>query len=199
MVNCARLLMIAIAVLSLAVALGADQSSVKLNVGDKVPSFSAKDADGNNWSSADHVGKNFIVLYFYPAAMTGGCTKQACSYRDDLSQLRQAGAEVVGVSGDEVENLKAFRQVENLNFTLLADPDGGIAKKFGVPVREGGSINKTIDGQDKTFKRGVTESRWTFIIDKNGKIAYVNPQVDAPNDSKAVMAALTQLKKEEED
>jgi peroxiredoxin Q/BCP len=187
--------MIAIAAFSLAVALGADQSSVKLNVGDKAPSFSAKDADGNNWDSADHVGKNFIVLYFYPAAMTGGCTKQACSYRDDLSQLRQAGAEVVGVSGDEVENLKAFRQVEHLTFTLLADPDGSIAKKFGVPLREGGSINKSIDGQDKTFKRGVTASRWTFIIDKNGNVAYVNPQVDAPNDSKAVMAALTQLKK----
>ena len=195
MVNCSRLLVTAVAVLSLATALGADQSSVKLNVGDKAPSFSAKDADGNDWNSADHVGKKFIVLYFYPAAMTGGCTKQACSYRDDVSHFRQAGAEVVGVSGDEVENLKAFRQVERLNFTLLSDPDGSIAKKFGVPLRDGGSINKTIDGQDKTFKRGVTASRWTFIIDKDGNIAYVNPQVDAPNDSKAVMAALEQLKK----
>jgi len=187
--------MIAVAALSLAAALGADPVSVKLNVGDKAPAFAAKDADGNDWSSADHVGKNFIVLYFYPAAMTGGCTKQACSYRDDLSQFRQAGAEVVGVSGDEVENLKAFQKVENLNFTLLSDPDGSIAKKFGVPLRDGGSINKTVDGQDKTFKRGVTASRWTFIIDKDGKVAYVNPQVDAPNDSKAVMAALEQLKK----
>ncbi len=195
MVNCSRLFLTAVAVLSLAVALGADPTSVKLNVGDKAPSFTAKDADGQEWSSADHVGKNFIVLYFYPAAMTGGCTKQACSYRDDLSQLRQAGAEVVGVSGDEVENLKAFRQVEHLNFTLLSDPDGSIAKKFGVPLREGGSINKTIEGQDKSYKRGVTASRWTFIIDKDGKIAYVNPQVDAPNDSKAVMAALNELKK----
>ncbi len=195
MVNCSRLCMTAVAIFSLAAALGADPSSVKLNVGDKAPSFSATDADGKNWNSADHVGKNFIVLYFYPAAMTGGCTKQACSYRDDLSQLRQAGAEIVGVSGDEVENLQAFRQVEHLNFTLLADPDGSIAKKFGVPLREGGSINKTIDGQDKTFKRGVTASRWTFIIDKNGNVAYVNPQVDAQNDSKAVMAALTELKK----
>jgi len=187
--------MIAVAALSLAAALGADPVSVKLNVGDKAPAFAAKDADGNDWSSADHVGKKFIVLYFYPAAMTGGCTKQACSYRDDLSQFRQAGAEVVGVSGDEVENLKAFQKVENLNFTLLSDPDGSIAKKFGVPLRDGGSINKTVDGQDKTFKRGVTASRWTFIIDQNGNVAYVNPQVDAQNDSKAVMAALEGLKK----
>ncbi|RPJ85156.1 MAG: peroxiredoxin [Acidobacteria bacterium] len=195
MVNCSRLFMIAVAALSLAAALGADPVSVKLNVGDKAPAFAAKDADGNDWSSADHVGKKFIVLYFYPAAMTGGCTKQACSYRDDLSQFRQAGAEVVGVSGDEVENLKAFQKVENLNFTLLSDPDGSIAKKFGVPLRDGGSINKTVDGQDKTFKRGVTASRWTFIIDQNGNVAYVNPQVDAQNDSKAVMAALEGLKK----
>jgi peroxiredoxin Q/BCP len=198
MVNCSRLLMTAVAILSLAAALGADQPSVKLNVGDKAPSFSAKDADGKTWSSSDHVGKNFIVLYFYPAAMTSGCTKEACSYRDDLSRLRQAGAEIVGVSGDQIENLQAFRKVENLNFTLLADPDGNIAKKFGVPVGPGGSITRNIDGQDKTFTRGVTESRWTFIIDKNGKIAYVNPKVDAPNDSKAVMAALTDLKKQAE-
>ncbi|MFB3906148.1 MAG: peroxiredoxin [Acidobacteriota bacterium] len=195
MVNCSRLFVTAVAVLSLAAVFGADKASVKLNVGDKAPSFSAKDADAQNWSSDDHVGKKFIVLYFYPAAMTGGCTRQACSYRDDLSQLRQAGAEVVGVSGDEVENLKAFRQVEHLNFTLLSDPDGSIARKFGVPVREGGSINKTIDGQDKSFKRGVTAARWTFIIDTDGKIAYVNPQVDAANDSKAVMAALNELRK----
>ncbi|RPI24102.1 MAG: peroxiredoxin [Acidobacteria bacterium] len=195
MVNCRYLLGVVLVIFSLAAVFASDETTATLNLGDKAPSFSAKDADGNTWNSADHVGKNFLVVYFYPAAMTGGCTKQACSYRDDLSQLRQAGAEIVGISGDDVENLKAFRQMEHLNFTLLSDKDGSIAKTFGVPLKEGGSIKRTVDGQERDFNRGVTASRWTFIIDKNGKIAYVNSKVDAPSDSKAVLAALNEMKK----
>ncbi|HXK61235.1 MAG TPA: peroxiredoxin [Acidobacteriota bacterium] len=194
MIGYRQLLGITVFCVLVAVASAADESAVSVKVGDRAPSFSAVDADGNTWNSADHVGKKYLVVYFYPAAMTGGCTKQACSYRDDLSQLRQAGAEIVGISGDEVENLKAFREVERLNFTLLSDKDGSIARKFGVPVKEGGSIRRAIDGQERDFTRGVTTSRWTFIIDKEGKIAYVNSQVDAANDSKAVLAALEDLK-----
>ncbi len=194
MIGYRQLLGITVFCVLVAVASAADESAVSVKVGDRAPSFSAVDADGNTWNSADHVGKKYLVVYFYPAAMTGGCTKQACSYRDDLSQLRQAGAEIVGISGDEVENLKAFREVERLNFTLLSDKDGSIARQFGVPVKEGGSIRRAIDGQERDFTRGVTTSRWTFIIDKEGKIAYVNSQVDAANDSKAVLAALEDLK-----
>ncbi len=174
--------------------LAADET-VKLNVGDKVPSFTAKDADGNTWSSQDVMGKQSLVVYFYPAAFTGGCTKQACSYRDRLTEFKGMDAEIVAVSGDEPETLKMFRQEHGLNFTLLSDPDGSVAQKFGVTVKAGGSIKQTVGGQEMTLNRGVTTSRWTFVIDKEGKIAYVNSQVDAAKDSEAVLATLQGLKK----
>src|SRR5712675_1728769 len=78
------------------------QDKVDLKVGDAAPSFSAKDDTGADWKSADHVGKKILVVYFYPASFTGGCTKQACAYRDDQKALNDAGAEVIGVSGDQV-------------------------------------------------------------------------------------------------
>jgi peroxiredoxin len=173
----------------------ASAMSVELQVGDMAPAFQAKNDAGIVWQSSSVVGKEILVVYFYPAAMTGGCTKQACAFRDDRTELTDLGAEVVGVSGDAVEGLSAFKNAHNLNFTLLADQDGSIAKAFGVPTREGGSIERTIDGREIALSRGVTASRWTFIIDKSGKIAYKNTQVNAENDSKDVMsiiAAMTQ-------
>lgn len=174
--------------------LAADEP-VNLNPGDKAPSFTAKDADGNTWNSQDVVGKSALVVYFYPAAFTGGCTKQACSYRDRLSEFKGSDAQIVAISGDEPETLKMFRKEHGLGFTLLSDPDGSVARKFGVPVKQGGSIKQTVDGQEVTLNRGVTASRWTFVIDKEGKIAYVNSQVDAAKDSEAVLAKLHELKK----
>src|SRR5437868_5926308 len=97
---------------------------VDLKVGDPAPTFEAKDDHGKTWKSSDHVGKKVVVIYFYPADLTGGCTKQACAFRDDMRQLAEQGVEVVGVSGDSVENHQIFKKVKNLNFTLLADEDG---------------------------------------------------------------------------
>src|SRR5581483_1290619 len=91
------------------------------------------------WKSSDHVGKKILVVYFYPADLTSGCTKQACGFRDDMKKLTEKGVEVVGVSGDSVKNHQIFKKVHDLNFTLLADEDGSIAKKFGVPVGKGGT------------------------------------------------------------
>ncbi len=173
----------------------AADEAVKLNPGDKAPAFTAKDADGNTWNSQEVVGKQSMVVYFYPAAFTGGCTKQACSYRDRLTEFKGMDAEIVAISGDEPETLKMFRKEHGLNFTLLSDPDGSVAQKFGVPVKQGGSIKQTVGGQEMTLNRGVTTSRWTFVIDKEGKIAYVNSQVDAAKDSEAVLATLQGLKK----
>lgn len=162
----------------------------ELNIGDPAPQFSALTDEGTTWNLADYTGKKYIVVYFYPAAMTGGCTKQACAYRDMKNEIDQAEALVVGVSGDNVEGLKLFKKAYNLNFPLLSDESGEIARKFGVPARNGGTINREIDGVQHELKRGVTTSRWTFIIDKNGKIAYKNTGVDAANDSKEILEFL---------
>jgi peroxiredoxin Q/BCP len=166
------------------------QNSKVLSVGDKAPSFKAIADDGSTWNLNDFKGKKYIVVYFYPAAMTGGCTKQACAYRDAQPAIESANAVVVGVSGDNVEGLKIFKQVENLNFTLLSDESGEIAGKFGVPTRDGGTVTKEFNGQNVNLMRGITASRWTFIIDKQGKIAYKNEQVDAAKDAEMVLAFL---------
>lgn len=172
----------------LVVGKGISQETVK--VGDTVPLFSAVSDDGLIWSLQDYLGKKSVVLYFYPAAMTGGCTKQACSYRDHLSELHGMDALVVGISGDDVASLKVFRKAQNLNFSLLSDHDGAIARLFGVPFSAGGKITRTIDGMDVVLNRGVTTQRWTFIIGKDGRLKYINQEVDAANDYKAVMEAL---------
>jgi peroxiredoxin Q/BCP len=168
--------------------------AVDLKVGDAAPSFAAKDDTGADWKSADHVGKKILVVYFYPASFTGGCTKQACAYRDDQKALSDAGAEVVGVSGDEVKNQAAFKKFHNLNFSLLADDKGEVAKAFGVETKKGGSVKQKIGDKDEEFTRGVTEMRWTFVIDKAGKIAYKNTKVNAAEDSKAVLEVISKLK-----
>ncbi len=164
-----------------------------LKVGATVPEFSALDDRGKKWNSKEHVGKKILVVYFYPADMTGGCTKQACAFRDDLPKLKGANVEVVGVSGDTVKNHQLFIKAHNLNFTLLADTEGNIAKTFGVPTRKGGSIQRTIDNEDFTLTRSLTTARWTFIIDLNGKLVHKNTTVNAAQDSKAVMKIVKKL------
>jgi len=165
----------------------------QVEVGDKVPDFSAKDDANQPWNSSDYIGKNILVVYFYPAAMTGGCTAQACAFRDDKSTLDALNAKVVGISGDNVDNLKYFKEAHDLNFPLLADPEGKIARKFGVQIKDGGSIVRNIGGTDITLERGVTASRWTFIIDKKGEIVYKNTEVNAAEDSKQVIAVINRL------
>lgn len=161
-----------------------------LEVGDKVPSFKATADDGSTWKSKNHVGDNYLVVYFYPAAMTGGCTKQACAYRDLKSQIESEDATVVGVSGDNVEGLQIFKDAYDLNFTLLSDKSGEIAELFGVPTREGGTITKEVDGKNVELERGTTSSRWTFIIDKNGKVVYKNDDVNVTKDTEEVLSFL---------
>lgn len=167
-----------------------------LAVGDKAPDFKAVDQDGKSWSLKEHLNDKPMVVYFYPAAMTGGCTKQACSYRDHLEQKENPGIQVVGISGDSPQNLKYFQQAENLNFTLLSDPDGTIAQAYGVPVRTGEkSIQRTVDGKEVELSRSSTASRWTFVINPQGKVLYVNTKVNAGNDAQSVLAFLKQQKK----
>jgi len=163
------------------------QTDNSLKLGDKAPEFKATAVDGTIWDLKNYVGKKYIVVYFYPAAMTGGCTKEACSYRDYKSDIESTDAMVVGISGDNIDGLKLFKKANNLNFPLLADPTGKIAKKFGVPTREGGSITREVDGKSFELVRGITASRWTFIIDKKGKIVYKNEKVDPTKDPEQVL------------
>ncbi|MCA9269880.1 MAG: peroxiredoxin [Planctomycetales bacterium] len=182
------LLLVAAFVCLSAIALRAADEAVTLKVGDAAPSFEVQTDAGETWKSADHFGKT-VVVYFYPAAMTGGCTKQACAYRDDRQTLADKGVEVVAVSGDDVAALALFKKAENLNFALLSDPTGAVAAKFGVPTGAGGEIERVVDGQSHTLKRGVTAKRWTFVV-IDGKIAYKNTEVNAAGDSKAILSFL---------
>jgi thioredoxin-dependent peroxiredoxin len=163
----------------------------EVKIGDPAPAFQATDDQGNTWKSSDHVGKKILVVYFYPADLTGGCTKQACSYRDDMSKLTEKGVEVVGISGDSAKNHEVFKKVEKLNFTLLADEDGAVAKKFGIPVGKGGAFDtKDAEGNPVKLTRGVTIPRWTFVINKDGKVIYKNVKVNPTQDSKQILEVI---------
>lgn len=166
----------------------------ELNVGDKLPEFIATDDQGKEWKSADHVGEKVLVVYFYPADMTGGCTKQACSFRDDMGDLQKLGVEVVGVSGDSPENHRVFKKAHDLNFTLLADQKGELAKLFGVPTKPGGTFNTKVDGEDVALVTGVRAARWTFVIGPDGNVVYKNTMVNAEKDSAAVKEIVEKLK-----
>jgi peroxiredoxin Q/BCP len=159
------------------------------DVGEKAPAFHATDDQGKVWNSADHVGKKIIVLYFYPADFTGGCTKQACGFRDNLQALTGKNVEVVGVSGDSAKTHAMFRKEHNLGFTLLADEKGTLAKQFGIAPKAGGKI--THEGQ--SLVRGVTIPRTTVIIGLDGKVAAKYPVTDAAGDSKKALEIVQKL------
>lgn len=168
-------------------------ASASLDVGNAVGTFAANDDEGNLWSLDEHLGKKNVIVYFYPAAMTGGCTKQACAYRDESASLNDLDAVVIGVSGDSVNNLKLFKEAHGLNFTLLSDINGNIAKLFGVATRDGGSIEREIAGAAHTLTRGITTMRWTFVIDKQGNVVYKDDAVKATEDTSNVLAQLKKL------
>jgi peroxiredoxin Q/BCP len=191
-----KTLMAATLVLFAAAAARAEDKPAELKVGEPAPTFTSTDDQGQPWKSADHIGKKVVVVYFYPADMTGGCTKQACGFRDDMKKLSDKGIEVIGVSGDSVEGHKVFKDYHKLNFTLLADEKGDVAKAFGVPVKAGGTFKtKDAAGNPVELKRGVTAARWTFVIDKDGKIAYKDTKVNAAEDSKKILEAAEKLAK----
>jgi thioredoxin-dependent peroxiredoxin len=178
------------------IAAAADEKKVDLKVGDAAPAFAGTDDKSLPWKSADRVGKKYIVIYFYPGDFTPGCMRQAQAFRDNMNKLAAQGVEVVGVSGDALTTHQLFKKDQKLNFTLLADEDGSLAKKFGVPVGKGGEVKvKDADGKPVTLKRAVTAARWTFIIGKDGKIAYKNTRVNPGQDSKQVADFIEKLEK----
>jgi peroxiredoxin Q/BCP len=172
------------------------QEGKGVKVGDKAPAFQAQDEEGKTFKSSDVVGKKVLVLYFYPADFTGGCTKQACNFRDDTGGLSSKGVMVVGVSGDSVKTHKLFKNYHNLNFPLLADEKGEIAKKFGIPVGKGGKAKGFDESKNPIdVVRGVTIQRYTVVIDKEGKIAAIDKVGDAGGDPKRVAEIVNNLPK----
>ena len=170
--------------------------TVDLAVGEAAPAFKGTDDRGQAWDSAEHVGKNYTVIYFYPADFTGGCIKQAETFRDTMNQLTEQGVTVIGISGDSVKNHQLFKAAWKLNYTLLADEAGNIADKFGVPKQAGGQVmphgpdRKPLlnEAGDKfRIERQATFARWTFLIGKDGKVLYKNTKVIPANDAKQVL------------
>ncbi|ATY14348.1 thioredoxin-dependent thiol peroxidase [Amycolatopsis sp. AA4] len=131
----------------------------RLAVGDEAPGFTLPDSTGKNVSLSDFRGQA-VVVYFYPAAGTPGCTKQACDFRDNLAELNDAGYQVLGISPDKPEKLAKFVEAEKLTFPLLSDVDKTVLAEWGA------------FGEKKNYGRivqGVIRS--TFIVDAEGKIA----------------------------
>ncbi|MCS7045411.1 MAG: peroxiredoxin [Gemmataceae bacterium] len=187
--------LVGVGVLGRAAMFGQEKTTGKaLKVGDKAPVFESIDDTGKPWKSTDYVGKKIVVLYFYPADFTGGCTAQACGYRDEIEKSASKDVEIVGISGDSVSTHKLFKSYHKLNFTLLADEKGQIAKLFGVPVNKGGE-SPIIDADGKKGKapRGVTIARWTVVIDKAGTIAAIDSVGKAGEDPKRVAAIIKKL------
>jgi thioredoxin-dependent peroxiredoxin len=116
----------------------------------------------------------------------------AQAFRDAMHKLTDKGVEVVGISGDSVATHEMFKEVQKLNFTLLSDENGDIAKKFGVPFGKGAKVTaKGPKGEPIESERAGTAARWTFIIGKDGKIAYKNVKVMPADDAKKILEFLT--------
>jgi thioredoxin-dependent peroxiredoxin len=188
---CVTLLVGSIGLMPLPGVAAQDDKKVDLKLGDHAPEFNSKDADGLNWRSSDHVGKKYIVVYFYPGDFTPGCTAQARKFQENMNRLYDYGAEVVGVSGDSAKTHALFKDVYKLTYTLVDDEKGQIASKFGVPAKPGATVKAILP--DKTrleFHRETTAARWTFVIGLDGKIVYKNTKVDPVKDSLQVEAFL---------
>ncbi|MGZ2224948.1 thioredoxin-dependent thiol peroxidase [Glutamicibacter nicotianae] len=139
----------------------------RLSVGDQAPDFTLQDAAGNSVSLSDYRGKKTIV-YFYPAASTPGCTKQACDFRDSLESLKGLGYAVLGISPDKAAKLEKFVANEELNFPLLSDEDHAVAEAYGAW------------GEKKNYGK-VYEGliRSTIVVDEEGKVALAQYNVRA--------------------
>jgi len=158
------------------------ENTMTLPVGKKAPAFSAEIDSGKKISLSDFNGK-WVVLYFYPKDDTPGCTKEACSFRDNMDSITKAGAVVIGVSPDAVKSHVKFKEKYDLNFHLVSDNNKKICEKYGA-YGEKIMYGKTI--------KGVIRS--TYIINPEGKIAYVFPKVKVDGHVEEVINILKQMK-----
>jgi len=151
------------------------------DVGDKAPAFTLEDQSGKTVKLSDFKGKK-VVLYFYPKDDTPGCTREACSFRDEHGALQKAGAVVLGVSPDSEASHAKFAGKYKLNFPLLADPDHAVSEKYGAW------------GEKSLYGRkfmGIQRS--TFLIDGSGKVARVWPKVKVDGHVDQVLEAMKEV------
>lgn len=147
-----------------------------MKVGDQAPDFEGPTPDGSRLGLKGFLGKKNVVLYFYPKDDTPGCTKEACSFRDNLQPIRDLGAEIVGVSIDSVQSHEGFTKKYGLTFPLISDKEKHIANAYGV-LRD----------------LGLATNRVTFIIDTKGRVAKIFPKVDVTKHTEEVITALKEL------
>jgi peroxiredoxin Q/BCP len=152
-------------------------SGTGLQAGSKAPDFSLRDQHGGDVRLRDFAGRNNVVVYFYPKDGSLGCTKQACTFRDEYAAFSEAGAVVVGISSDSETSHQAFAEQHRLPFPLLSDPDDRVRKAFGVPL----------------FMRRIP-GRVTYVIDKAGIIRFgFNSQLNAARHIREALAVLKDL------
>ena len=174
------LVMVCAFALGAASAFAADEKAAGPQDGQAAPDFKLQDQHGKWHTLAENHGK-WLVLYFYPKDFTPGCTTEVCTFRDDVIKLHKAGAEVYGVSLDDVESHAKFAEKYHVPFPLLADADKSVAKAYGV----------------LTFSEKMNlnyAKRETFVIDPHGKVAKHYLDVDPKENSAQVLADLDQLK-----
>jgi peroxiredoxin Q/BCP len=146
-----------------------------LTVGDTIPAFRLTDQDGKLFNSADHLGKSYLVIFFYPKDESMVCTKEACSFRDHYADLIKAGAVIIGINGGSVSSHKQFQQHDQLPYPLLSDSANIVLNAFGIP------------------KQFFMTGRKTFVVDKTDKIVFT---YNSPlNGSKHAEEALAFLKR----
>jgi len=149
-----------------------------LKVGDAAPLFTGQDQDGNAMKLADLIGKKIVLLYFYPKDDTPGCTKEACGFRDRMSELQKDNIEVMGVSFDTAESHRKFITEYKLNFPLIADPDGKIVDLYGVRMDQ------------KKMAHRVS-----FLIGLDGKIVHITAAANPDTHFNEMKEAIAGLQK----
>jgi peroxiredoxin Q/BCP len=182
-----------------------EPAAAELAAGQQLPGFESIDQGGNVWKSSDHVGRSIVVLYFYPGDFTGGCIRQAEAFRAGLVKLEEAGIEVVGISGDDADTHRLFHESYGLQHTLLADPEGKVAKLLGVPARKGAKVRTRgpnglplLDeaGNSIVLTRLTTFARWTFVVDRDVKIVSKRTAVDPAKDAEEVLEIVANLERQ---
>ena len=195
-----RLAAIALGLAYLAVGVSgrAGEKGAVAKIGDKAPKIESVDDEGKPWKSSSVIGKKTLVLYFYPADFTGGCTAQACGFRDEIEKLNGQNIEVVGISGDTAATHKLFKKHHKLNFTLLADEKGEVAKLFGINVGKGGTVKNAgvdADGKKIDVTRSSTIERFTVVITKDGVVGAIDRIKDAGGDAKRILELVKKVEK----